>query len=436
MLTQRIDLIDEQGDLFFADLERYRLLIAVAGEQGGKSVLGSLWLHHQLDEWKPQPANFLICAPTYKVLEQSTRPTFFKLVTKNLGSYNAQDDVLRLKTGGAVYFRSGTDPDSVIGIPDCVAAWIDEAGKCSLGFFQNIQGRVARMQGTVMITSTPYASNWLAKLCKEAEVRRDILYRRWSSAKNPTYPKEEYERLKNILPAHVFKMRVEGLHDKATGLIFDGWDDLNWVDAPAMDLQGAKYFGGIDWGSNHPFAVTVRAVNEQGQCYGVSLFKGSGLSVTQQLDLIQAKHTQFGVIHWRCGHDRPEMIQELAGRGIPAVNYFEGQPNYREVEPGNMKLAELIKTKKYRVCRGIQYADALEDEYSTYHWDQDDSGELVGKQKPVDENNDLISAERYCTIGTLPYLTTPKDVENVPLGYYDKKDYWKPGGAKKSIDAY
>ena len=430
METITVNLIPQQSALYFADLMTYRTLVGVAGEQGGKSFVGSLWLHHLIDLWAGRGANFVVGAPTYKVLEQSTRPTFMKLGTKYLGSYNGQDDLFKLHKGGAVYFRSGTDPDSVIGIPDCAGGWLDEGGKCSLGFFQNIQGRVARLKGPVMVTSTPYANNWLAKLCKEAEdgTRRDILYRRWRSVDNPSYPKEEYDRLRQILPAHVFKMRLEGMHDKAVGLIFPDWDDNNLADSAAVSLRNAIYIGGIDWGHNHPFAISVRAVTPDGKCYGVSFFKGSGLTVGQQIDLIEAKHRQFSVREWRCGHDRPEMITELGVRHVPAVKYFEGMENYREVAPGNQKLAELIKTKRYRVIRGTQYLADLEDEYATYHYELNADGEQ--RDKPEALNDDLISAERYCTIGTLPYLTTKADKLEVPLGYWQNKDLWKPNGTK------
>ena len=416
-----------QSAIFEADVQKYRTLIACSGEQGGKTILGAIWLRHQIDQWGDRPANFVVGAPTYKILEQSTRPTFMKLVSKNMGKYDGKDDAFRMTNGGNVYFRSGTDSDSVIGIPDCAAGWIDEAGKCARMFFLNIQGRVARLQGPVLCTSTPYAMNWLWELIREAETRNDILYQRWRSIDNPVYPKAEYERLRKILPARVFKMRLEGLHDRAEGLIFQDFDENNYVDGD-VKLVGATYVGGIDWGFDHPFALSIRAILGD-QCYGVSFFKGSGLSTEQQLQMIENKTRQFGIKHWACGHDRPEQILELNKKGIVAFKYFEHQREYREVNNGNAKLAELIKAKKYRILRNAAQIKDLEDEYATYCWDKD-LDEDRKREKPVNSNDDLIAAERYCTVGSLHLLTSIVPQSKMPIGYFQNRDVWSPTSKK------
>lgn len=387
----------------------------------------------KVGDWKHLPVNFLVGAPTYKIMEQSTRPTFMKFVSDRTGKYDGKDDAFRLKSGGSVYFRSSTDPDSVVGIPDCVAAWIDELGKCARMFYVNARGRVARMKGVVLGTTTPYASNFVKREiidpCERGE-RVDILYKRWASVENPSYPREEYERLKQILPYRIFRMRVEGYHDKAEGLIFPDFSDENLCNA----AEAGTNYGGVDWGFDHPLSITVRTITEDRNLYTISVFKKSGLSVTQQLDMIAEKTRAYKVSHWGCGSDRPDMILELQNRGISASKYFEFAPEYREVNAGNQKHAEIIKTKQLKVVRGIDQINDLIDEYETYRWDKDETDE-TWKERPVKENDDLMDAERYCTVSMI-HLLEPKipKVQDKLHGVF--RDKWKPGAKPKSWDAY
>jgi hypothetical protein len=352
---------------------------------------------------------------------------------QGLGSFNGKDDSFDLYAGGRIWIRTSTDPESVIGIQGVKGVWLDEAGRMPRQFFWNIESRLGRMGGVLLITSTPYALNWLSDLVKRSEKGdKEILYSRWPSWENPTYPREEFDRLKQLLPAQVFRRRLEGYHEKLEGLIFDFSED-NTVDPKLTDLNGVQYVGGVDWGFNHPLAITVRAVKNK-ECYTVSIFKKSGLSAMQQLDLIEAKHRLYQVKAWSCGSDRPDMIAELNIRKVPAHKYFEFQPNYREVNAGNQKHAELITTKRYKVLRGIEQFDDLMEEYNTYAWRETKEGEE--SEKPTEINDDLMDAERYCTIACLHLFKDPVLKFPIPLLANRSIDTWKPGVKPISTDAY
>lgn len=442
-----------QDEIWCADTDIYHELLLSAGEQGGKSILGALWSRKQLNKWKGKPVAWVVGAPTYKIMEQSTLPTYMKIFTKHLGTYRKQMGVFEFHNDPrTIWFRSGTDPDSVVGIQNVIGGHIDELGKCSRMFYYNVRNRSSRLGGCTLGTTSAYALNFVKReimdpvvkaLDKEHEILENgeifrskklgIIYTRFNSLANPTYDRSTYERMRIKLPHRIFRMRYEGIHDKAEGLIFDEFDDLNLCDP--LDLRNAQYYGGIDWGFDHPLAITVRAITENRELYTVSVFKKSGLSVTQQLDLIAAKTRMYGVKHWGCGSDRPDMIQELQNRGISASKYFEYSPEYREVNAGNQKHAELIKEKRLKIFRGIdQWAD-LVDEYETYQWDKDVNDEEVVKERPLKENDDLMDAERYCTVVTL-HLVEPKLEEIESYQRKEFRDMWRKEKTKKSWDAY
>lgn len=357
----------------------------------------------------PEPYNnFLVGAPTYKILEQATLPTFRKLHTNQIGSYNAADKVFTLKDGRKVWFRTGTDPDSVEGVPDCVFAWMDEAGKCPRKFWVNFQGRVARRQGKILYTTTWYALNWLFKEVWrpwERGTRDDLHVVSFNSAENPTFPKEELERQKLILSPGEYQRKFLGEPGKVEGIVFDGWSDKCYSEP--FSVEGLPIYGGIDWGFDHPTAIVLRAFKD-GHAYTFSILKKSRMSVEQVLDAIERKARMFNVKMFYAGHDRPDMIEELNKRGVRCMSYVAAAPKYREVNPGNAKLNEFMKTGKYHVFRGIDQAMDLDDEYLTYSWREYQEGSDQ-REKPINVNDDLIAAERYATVGSLHMMEQPKE---------------------------
>lgn len=421
-----------------------RVVYCSSGIQGGKSFVGALKLLWAVQKGWPaakyRNVSFAVTAPDHKSMIQSTRQAFDRIFYGR-GTMHEMEQTFYLKDGRKIFFRTMVkNPWSVEGIPNCCFIWSDEAGQYPRLAYINLQSRTAFMQGQLFLTSTPYGSFWPKRdiIDKWKEGHPDIDYYEWLSVENPAFPKEEYERQKTLLSKREFERKYMGLHTRMEGLIFEDLTDANFTSGKDLDLSQADVYGGIDWGFDHPMALSVRAIMPDKQCYGISFFKGSGLSVTQMLDLIQTKHEAFGVKCWYAGHDRPELILELSNRKIPCVKYFEGMEEYREVDAGNQKLAELIKTKQYRILTEASGVDDLKDEYETYRWDIPESEEQsVGRIKPINVNDDLIAAERYATVGTVHKLIRRKDKLHFHANDHLLRDKWKPGGKpKKSYDAY
>jgi hypothetical protein len=431
-----------QSHVWEADLSIYRELLLSAGEQGGKTILGALWTKKNFEKWRGQPVSWVVGSPTYKVMEQSVKPTYLKIFSRRDGEYNKGDEVFQLKDGRMIWFRSSTDPDSVVGIPNVVGAHVDELGKCSRMFYYNVRNRSARLQGPTLGTTSAYALNFVKteiidpvlKDKDKEEQRSDLgetywsktngmLYTRFASIANPAYPKEEYERMKEKLPERIFKMRFQGIHDRPEGLVFD-MKEANYCKSFSLP-HSTKFFGGIDWGFNHPMAVVVRAYPGDGRCYTVSVFKKSGLSVSQAIDVVKAKKKQWNVGHFYCGHDRPDIIKELNAAGVQASNYLVAGKEFKAVNAGNQLHASLIDDRKYQVFEDIEQIDELKDEYQTYVWDEK-TLEDGDKEKPVNVNDDLMAAERYCSVCTCHLLTSKVNLPKVPLGTNYIRDDFDP----------
>lgn len=416
--------------------ERKRTTALISGIQGGKTIFGAFATRNFIDECTDPDAAFIIGAPTYKILNQSTLPTFKKVFGPLLGKFHHQDARYTLKDGRNVWFRTATDPDSVEGVPNCRFGWVDEAGKCSRKFWVNVEARLARCQGQLLLTTTWYALNWLYQsiwIPYKRQERTDIGLVYFNSAENPTFPKEELERQRLILSRAEFSRKFLGEPSKPEGLIFPDFDHNNWCPPMQLNYPKARIYMGIDWGFDHPMALVVRVVMGN-MCRTISIFKQSGLSVSQQLDTIEAKAKLYSVRMCYCGHDRPEMIAELNRRGIKAVKYFEGKNHLREVNAGNQIHHELIRTNRYQVMQGIAQAEDLEDEYLTYSWDQDEDGMHKEREKPVAINDDLMAAERYATVGTEHLLREKAESIITPKHIEFRQDKFDPNEIEKPDD--
>ena len=149
----------KQQNLILSDSD---LTIAATGTQWGKSQAGTIWMQRQIFEHNNPKDNFIIGAPTYKILNQSILPYFLRHMGES-GDFNKSDSVFKVHHGGTVYFRTETDPDSIVGIPNVKAGWLDEAGKLRLYFWENYQARVASKGARTLLTTSPYSLNWMYK---------------------------------------------------------------------------------------------------------------------------------------------------------------------------------------------------------------------------------------------------------------------------------
>lgn len=397
---------------------KVRELYLLSGIQGGKTIFGAFAFRELVEMYTDPSENFIIGAPNYKIMNQSTFPTFRILFSDYVGHYDKKNDVFILKDGRHIYFRTDTDPDSVEGVPNCRAAWMDEAGKCSVRFYVNFLARVARLQGKLIFTSTWYALNWMYKRVwkpwKEKDPSaKDIRVVYFPSSNNPAFPKAELERQRAKLPPAEFQMKYGGEPGRPEGIIFDCWDpEKNKCDRFTWDSSW-KVIGGVDWGFDHPFAIFIMIVRN-GVIRGVSMFKKSGLTEGQQLDLIEAKHKAFGVNIWGCGHDRPGMILSLNNRKVRAVKYFEGFEEYREINSGNSLVYEHMKMRHFQIFRDCPDIEDYEDELDAYVWDRNDDDESRKKERPIDTGDDMIAAVRYAFIQAKPFLTAKVEQPKIP----------------------
>lgn len=402
----------KQDQLIHSDSD---ITIAGTGTQWGKSQAGALWMKRQIHTYTGKHDNFIIMAPTYKIMRQSTLPYFLHYM-HGYGEHKSTQNEFSLHTGGTVFMRTGTDPDSIVGIPRVRAYWLDEANKASLYFQENIQARAAAVGARGLYTSSPYARNWFFKDYIKPILtgrKRDIPLISAASWENPYHTlsdpiKRDEMRLK--MDPRRFDMVFGGQWGQMIGLVYDCFDEVENQCKPFQLPPGTRYFGGIDWGYNpDPFCLVIRAITPDGMHYSISEYYSTGKTISDIIEICKQKKQIFGVQTFYADPSQPGYIEELNRNGLSCI----GADN--DINRGIGLHYELIKSRRFKLFEGLN--PFFIDEIETYHYPDPDEDigpdDNVKETKPVDQNNHRMDADRYLTIMT--YRTGIKLVPKVPM---------------------
>ncbi len=398
----------KQDDAIFSE---HKITALITGIQWGKTTSGALWLKKLIHTHKNKEDRFLVVAPSYKIMEQSSLPEFMKWM-RPYGKFNKKEATFEVSGGGCVYFRTATEPDSIVGLTKIRGIWGDEAGKFSLYFWENIQGRAAFSDAPIMLTTSPYSMNWIYKeivlRSNRGELPDYVKLIQASSDENPYFPKAEFERRKKNMDARRFQAMFGGKFEKMSGLVYDCYLEDEVIIAPFKLPNGTKYYAGVDWGYTEPFVIVVRAITPDGTHYQVSETYKSGLTITDMVRAAREKMQIFNIERFYCDPSQPAAIEEFSRNRIPAV------AANNSIRLGIDKHYELIKTQRYKMFRDT--SPHSEDEYETYHYPE--PGEIAPDKSakevnPVGQNDHAMDANRYVTMGTQSVFANKNKITNL-----------------------
>ena len=367
----------------------------------------------KIHQWTSKEDSFIITSPTYKTMMQSTLPPFLKIM-QGYGDYNKKDDVFKIDGGGNVFFRTETDPDSIVGITNVRHIWGDEAGKYRLYFWENMQARADFCGCGIDLTTSPYALNWvwreLIKPFRQGR-RPDVEYISAASWENPyhsLYDPVKREAKRSTMDARRFDMLYGGEFGKMAGLVFDCWDE-DENQCPIMPLPpDTKFYAGVDWGFTDPFVIKVRGITPDGRHFGVSEFYKAGLTLPKQVEAARQLHRIWNIKQFICDPSQPGSIEEFQVNGLPAIAADN------DIRRGIDAHYELMKTRRLKYFK--EKNPHTVDEVETYHYPEPEDLGPDDDQKedlPVDQHNHCMDADRYISIATYR-LSGMKHTPRVP----------------------
>lgn len=372
-----------------------RFIGVVSGIRGGKTTIGAIWLLQQIqaDYQSGQLGDYVICAPTNKILDQSTLPKFKEYFPKDWGVWKEQKSYFELSWTRPnstepcrIFVRSLDEPDSIEGM-ECRAAWIDECGKVKQQGWINVQGRLSVTKGRAILTTTPYAVNWfyrdIVARARGGDPEYDVIT--WSSIDNPVFPKDEFEKRKKELPKAIFERRYMGLFTRLEGLVYPEFDEEKHI-VDSFDIpQTWLKFGGMDFGKSNPNAILCIAQDPDTKTFYV--YREFYQAETLLKTLSQYLHNQ----------DLAYVLADTqAAQNILELNKFYGNRNVKTADKnkdtGIARIRGLLAEDRLRFFRGR--TDKTVEEIQEYHYAPPDA-DGDNKDKTVDKRNHCMDALRY-----------------------------------------
>jgi PBSX family phage terminase large subunit len=386
------DFVPHTGQKLVLDSPR-RYIATISGVQGGKTTVGAVWFLQEIykDFEAGITGDYLVVAPTNKLLQQSTLVKFKEMIPGDWGQYREQKQVYELKWGSRIFVRSAEDPNYLEGMT-LRRVWADEAGQMKAQVWIILQARVAVNKGRILMTSTPYAQNWYYRdIYKNAgwlngehqlEKDEDIEVISWGSTDNPAFPKDEIDKAKAKMSQALYERRYCGMFTQLEGLVYP-FSETDIVQP--FDIPGDwKHFGGMDFGRSEPTAILDIVEDPTSHIYYVAseYYRNNGL-LKDMADWI----SNTSMARVLADPQSAQLIAELRQyHGLGQV-----QPAENEINLGIERITALLKEGRLKVFTTCKN---LIDEFGTYHYPAPDP-DKQHPDKPVSKDDHALDALRY-----------------------------------------
>jgi PBSX family phage terminase large subunit len=388
MQTKEINLHPKQLEAFSFNTQ---YCAAIAGVQSGKTFLGAYWAGMMLASM-PKDGVGLICAPTYKILQQSTLPKFFKEFSQYRQFYKEQKGQIEFPDGRMIYVRSMDDPFGVEGMT-LDWAWGDEAGQFSLMAWVVLRSRTSIKKGKILFTTTPYNMGWLYQdfyIPWRDGTDKDLTVVTWASVDSPYFPRDFAEKEKIRLRSEEYGRRYLGEFTRMSGLVYSVH---NWHIIPRdkEDTRADIVLGGIDWGFRNPASLIVIKYYD-GQYKIVDEWYQTEKTTAEIIEQAIKLQNKWRVNRWYADSANPEKIIEASiNTGLYVIPYEKKKDS---ISNGVSHIQQLLNENRILVYNDLKNTRA---EFETYVYP--DNGQ---KDDPIPENNHLMDAMRYAIHGYLP----------------------------------
>lgn len=371
-----------------------RFIATISGVQGGKTTCGAVWLLREIyqDYQAGITGDYLICAPTNKIIQQSSLVKFRELMPTDWGVYKEQKQVYELKWGSRIFVRSAEDPNYIEGMT-LRNAWVDEAGQMKAQVWVVLQARVAIAKGRILMTSTPYAQNWYYRdIYKRAgkvngEVMpdgdADIEVISWGSVDNPAFSQSEQDRAKASMSEALYERRYCGKFTQLEGLVYNVKPED--IITPFTIPPEWRHIGGMDFGKSDPTAILDVAEDPEKHIFYLvgEYYKSNGM-LKEMAEWISNRP----LTRVLADPQSAQLISELRmAHGLGQVQPADKQ----EIMVGIERLQALFnegRLKIFSTCKNTI------EELSTYCFAAPNP-DKVQKDMPVDKHNHAMDALRY-----------------------------------------
>ena len=319
-----------------------------------------------------------IVRKTFPALRATVMRDFFE-VMQNLGiysqkSHNKSEHTYRFSNGAIVEFFSVDDEQKVRGRKRSMC-WMNEANELLYEDFFQLN---LRTEGKMIIDFNPSEiASWIYQL---PDIDSTTIISTYKN--NPFLPKsivKEIEALKDS-DEELYNVYALGQRVQSRELIFTGW-----TASSSRPDKFTKYVYGLDFGFNHPTALTRVWFHENDRFIEPLIFQ-SYLTSADLIELMKQQNIEKS-IDILCDGARPEMIREMQLAGFAA----------RSADKSVKKGIDLLKVTKNTYLNNSD----LEKELENYRWKKVAN---VIQEEPVKAFDDILDSIRYANTFISTYL--------------------------------
>ena len=245
-LIRGITLFQKQQEIVLNILQsKKRFLTLNASRQFSKStILQNVLLYRSLNYSK---TTSLYVTPTYSLAQIVMAKINSDLEESGvIKSYNKTENLITFINGSTIYFRSGTNPDTIRGL-SINYLYIDEAAFMSDEVWNVSRPTLNVIGKQALLASTPRGKQgFFYACCQHGQTDNenyDYLFGHYTE--NPYYNKLEVDDAKLTLPENIFRQEYDG------EFIDDGGSVFGNISA----CQTIKYFAGFD--NQGPYSIGI-----------------------------------------------------------------------------------------------------------------------------------------------------------------------------------
>ena len=374
-----------------------RFVFALAGTQGGKSVIGPWWLYREMT--RCGAGDYMAITSTYRLFSRKMLPELLRVFEHMLGigRYWGSESILEIKNleTGEFEAKRSYDPmwariilgaaSSPGGLEAATvnAAWLDECGQNEFGVdsWEAVLRRVSTTQGRILATTTPYNLGWLkSRIVDQVGTDPDLKVVNWASSLNPAFPESEMRRAERTMPRWKYEMFYLGLMSAPGSSIYGGYYEKAVI-APFPIPDHWPVYLGVDYGGIHN--VTLWITQDPGsKTYYVFAcqLKGNRTThqhVTEALEFLGNRPYAAG---WGGAPSEGQSRDDWGQEGLRVSD-----PPVRGVEPQIDRVIEFLRSGRLKV---FSNQEDLLGEFRTYSREVDPSGD------PTEEIADKSSYHR------------------------------------------
>lgn len=233
--------------------------------------------------------------------------------------------------------------------------------------------------GEAMFISTPNGFDHFYNLYNKQDTDDEYKSFHFTTYDNPHLPLEYLEKQRGKLPEDSFAQEYLADFRKMQGLVYKEFDrDRHLIDS-LPEGNYVETIAGVDFGYNHPCAVTHIKKNSDGVYFVYD-------------EWYKTQQTEAQIAEYVAGHmftavypdpESPSAIAELEKRHVNIREVIKGKDS---VKSGIDKVRELFKSNRLFVLKGCKN---LVTELESYQYDEKQV------EKPVKDKDDAVDSLRY-----------------------------------------